>query len=82
MGERKCLAAWTPSDASYPPYVNISAEGDDVIITLRAAKNEDGSCGQTVSVPMPRDCFKLLMDEVRERDFDWGALQSLRKASP
>jgi hypothetical protein len=62
MIPRKCLSAYTPSTGYkyYPPYLNISIEGEQIIVTVRAREDEEG-CGKTVSMEIPKEIFQEML---------------------
>ncbi len=63
---RKCLSAWTEANNSnYPPYVNVSSDEGMIIISVREPRQDDGSCGRTVSAPMTSAAFDKMLDELR-----------------
>lgn len=35
MMAKELIAAWTAPGHSYPPYINLSADGDDVVVIVR-----------------------------------------------
>jgi len=46
----ECLAAFTAFGGTYPPYINFSLDGDDVVVTIREAETQiEGVrvCGRT-----------------------------------
>jgi len=54
------IAAWTEPGHSYPPYINLSAKGGDVIVIVRGdPSTEDGLTreGPTASMRLPRDAL-------------------------
>jgi hypothetical protein len=64
MIPRKCLSAYTPSTGYkyYPPYCNISIEGEQVIVTVRASE-EGNDCGKTVSMEIPKEIFQEMLSK-------------------
>jgi hypothetical protein len=52
------LFAWTAPGSLYPPYFNISQDGDEIVVTLRTtplfdAVDEVWMCGQTTTLRLP-----------------------------
>lgn len=64
----KTIFAHTPPGHDYPPYLNMRIESGEIIITIRAAKKDDGSCGETVDFRMSRAIYCDMRDAMRE----WG----------
>lgn len=55
------LFAWTAPGSNYPAYLNISRDGDQVIVTVRAEAwmdNDGLNVGQTITIRTPADAFK------------------------
>lgn len=54
--------AYTPTEYSghYPPYLNITFDGDNAVVTVRGPTKTDGSVGDEVSITVPR---RLLQSE-------------------
>ena len=69
MTERAPLFAWTAPTGSYPAYLNVRRDGDEIVVTLRSEAEDNGDhlvCGQTVSMRMPAD---------QGLELGWAALQ-------
>lgn len=45
----KCLAAFTRFAGTYPPYTNISLDGDMIVVTVRGEATQDPKTGHPVS---------------------------------
>ena len=60
---RELLGAHTPSVYPYPPYIKISREGGEVVVTLREAAFPILS-GRTLEARFSEDAFRALWREV------------------
>jgi hypothetical protein len=50
--------AWTAPNKTYPEFINISLDGDEAVVTVRAAPIFDATdecwvCGQTTTIRLP-----------------------------
>ncbi len=65
---RRLLGALTPPTLPYPPYINVSEEDGEVVVTLRtAATAPDYTCGETVCVRFDYHDFHDMINEVQEK---------------
>lgn len=62
----KHIAAYTALGAIYPEYLNISQDGDDIVVTVRSKVGDDGKCGETVSVKFPKVVFDLMLEDINK----------------
>lgn len=53
----ECLYAYTAPGGSFPPYLNMSFDGNTVIVTVRSAPEEPGFGGASASIRIPADEF-------------------------
>jgi hypothetical protein len=64
------MRAYTATGSFYPPYTNVSITDDGMVrVIVRSKASDDGQCGATAEIIMPRDEFETvfgpLVDEVR-----------------
>lgn len=52
---KNCLSAYTAA-GSYPPYLNVSRDGDDIVVTVRAAPTERKGIHVCSHEPGPGRC--------------------------
>lgn len=68
---RELIAAYTPSTSPYPPFINVSRDGDDVTITVRdpAGPGEFSKedCGKTGSLKVSGAVWDGFMAELLKR---------------
>ena len=84
----KLIAAYTPSSGHlyYPPYINVSSEGADVVITMRGHETpcEGGTvCGVTTSMRIARSEWSdLLREFVKNSVEGLGASAAFQNPAP
>ena len=66
MTERKYICAFTALHNDYPEYINVSQHGDEVEVTVRTKRQDDGSEGITTSVRFPAILFKLMLEDANK----------------
>lgn len=59
----KYLSAYTPAVVPYPPYVNISREDDEVVVSVRAPARDRDIDGQVVPDAGATSVIRLPVDE-------------------
>lgn len=60
----KLLSAWTAPTSPYPEYLNISLDGDEVVVTVRAPATPEGNSGASASMRMPLGNFAVTLAEI------------------
>jgi hypothetical protein len=65
-GRRNSQAAFTKPSVQYPGYINVTREGDQVTVSVRADAR-DGECGPLVSLPMTWANWVSFLAEIRDR---------------
>jgi hypothetical protein len=61
--QRHCLFAHTPTmypGGYYPPYVNLSEEGGELVLTVRSERKADGHCGDSATMHLSREVAENL----------------------
>jgi hypothetical protein len=59
------LGAWTSMDSlQYPPYINLSLDKEEVVVTIREKVKEQGENPISVTIRIPAGEFWLLWREV------------------
>jgi hypothetical protein len=61
---RKCYAAHTRPGSSYPPYINISGEGNEFTIVIRSAPDRFGACGRDAVIVLGPNEFRKFVEEL------------------
>ena len=51
------IFAWTAPGSHFPEYVNLSLDGDSIVVTVRPKPDGD-CCGETKYVRVPLDAWK------------------------
>lgn len=58
--------AYTAPESIYPAFVSLNERDGFMVLTVRGPRKENGDCGETVDVPVPRSELRKLFDSLRE----------------
>ena len=67
------IAAYTPISGTYPPYLNIKIDGDDVTVTVRNQAHDGEKFleyGATAAITIPKAEFTRILEELTSHDRD------------
>ena len=56
--------AYTAPEAIYPAFVSLNERDGFYILTVRGPRKDDGTCGDTVDVPVPASELARLRDAI------------------
>ncbi|MDR5728241.1 MAG: hypothetical protein RB191_12510 [Terriglobia bacterium] len=65
MSEIQC--GWTKPSSNYPGYLNVTRDGDNVSVTVRADASADGKCGETISLTVTFEQWQKFFRDIADR---------------
>lgn len=57
--------AYTSPEAIYPAFVSLNERDGVMVLTVRGPRKDNGDCGETVDVPIPRTELMRLYEALR-----------------
>ena len=58
--------AFTSAEAIYPAFVSLNERDGFMVLTVRGPRKDNGDCGETVDVPVPRAELMRLYEALRD----------------